>query len=54
MAIGIPNIIDKWKPFNGTLISAFVSVAGKFNKVTISEKSDNNNVIIEDATNDVK
>ena len=49
MINGIPNITDRWKPFNGILISAFVSVGGKLNKVTISEKSDNNNVITEDA-----
>ncbi len=54
MIIVITKITDKWKPFNGILISAFVSVDGNFNKVTISEKSENNNVRIEDAIKNIK
>ena len=54
MINGIPNIADKWKPCNGMFIKAFISVSGKFNKVTISGKSVNNNVITDDAVNKQK
>ncbi len=41
-------------PFNGIFISASVSVDGNFNKITISEKSDNKSVKRVDAVKMVK
>lgn len=46
---GNPNINDKWKPFNGKFMSIFVSVIGKFSKVTIFAKSDDKRVKREEA-----